>query len=248
MSEQLDQRRGSPGRTRPPFECGAVVGGGSDWLSVVLVDGDPISRYVLTAALEDAPNIDLLTATDDCAADATWRSQRVDLAILVAGPQENYVLAAQELAGHHIRSLLVGVHWTKHRLDAAFACGAAGCLSKDWAVNGLPTAALAAVAGYVVLSPDLAGLSVSPATSLSKDNRLDKLTGREREVLALLADGLSTTEVSESLVVSPATVKSHVSHALTKLGVRNRLEAILLMQADLGRRAEGTGQFRPVRR
>jgi DNA-binding CsgD family transcriptional regulator len=66
------------------------------------------------------------------------------------------------------------------------------------------------------------------------------LTDREHEVLSLLADGMSTVEAARSLGVSPATIKSHVSHALPKLGARNRLEAVLLIR-------NATRPYHPVR-
>jgi DNA-binding NarL/FixJ family response regulator len=64
-----------------------------------------------------------------------------------------------------------------------------------------------------------------PTTS---DRRLDVLTDREREVLALVATGLSNEEIADTLVVSPATAKTHVSRTMTKLGVRDRAQLVVL--------------------
>lgn len=213
---------------------------------VVLADGDPISRQVLGSTLCATGSVRLVAAMDSRTPVREWPQERPDLAILVAGPEENHVRMAQELVASEISPLLIGVDWTRHRLDAAFASGVAGCLSKQWAIGNLAAAANAAAAGYVVLSPDLVRMYVSGLFSTggptlkavsdgrSLDSMLGGLTVREREVLTRLAEGMSTTEVSDSLAVSPATVKSHVSHSLAKLGVRNRLEAVLLMQAALG--------------
>jgi DNA-binding NarL/FixJ family response regulator len=233
----------SPFAATEPADDANGTGGA---VRVVLADGDPISRQVLSALLDAARNIRLVAAVDSRVPPHEWPDERLDLAILVAGPEENHVRPAQRLIARDIGTLLVGVDWTKHRLGAAFASGVAGCLSKDWAIKNLGAAATAAAAGYVVISPDLMRLSVAgffpdngQAVRALADGRpvrelLGELTGREREVLTLLAEGRSTAEVSADLVVSPATVKSHVSHALTKLGVRSRLEAVLLMQAALG--------------
>jgi len=85
----------------------------------------------------------------------------------------------------------------------------------------------------VALPPELERLVVdrlsgwSPAVSM-RDPRLDSLTPREGEVLRLLAEGLDGIAISEKLFVSPATVRNHVQHILTKLGVHSRLEAVTL--------------------
>jgi DNA-binding NarL/FixJ family response regulator len=65
------------------------------------------------------------------------------------------------------------------------------------------------------------------------DTTRTPLTEREYEVLNLLAEGMSTAEAATELRVSPATVKSHVSHALPKLGARNRVEAVLMIKTDV---------------
>ncbi|WP_405783120.1 response regulator transcription factor [Streptomyces sp. NBC_00859] len=214
---------------------------------VLLLDGDPVSRQVFGGTLNGDDQVSLVATGDSRQPLAEWPLHRADLTILVSGPLENHVLKAQDVARRGGRALLVGVDWTKHRLDAALSSGVSGCLSKDWALCHLPQAAAAAATGHVVLSPDLVGLCVSMQpvdAGRGLAHRLRCLTRREREVLTLLAEGMSTSEVSDTLVVSQATIKSHVSHALTKLCVRNRLEAVLLMQAALGCGVQH-GDFRP---
>jgi DNA-binding NarL/FixJ family response regulator len=121
-----------------------------------------------------------------------------------------------------------------------FLAGASGCLVKETGIGGLAAAVGAVVSGYTVLSPQLHSLyghDTHHATNApvgragrSADRQLGSLTSRERTVLDLLAQGMSTAEVAARLKVSPATVKSHVSHTFSKLGVRNRLEAVLVAQ------------------
>ncbi|MGW7352432.1 response regulator transcription factor [Streptomyces sp. NPDC054784] len=222
---------------RTPTSGGTAAGPEPDRPRVLLLDSDPVSRLVFGGTLDADERVSLIGAHDSRMQPAEWPVRRADLVILVSGPSENHVLKAQEIARGGVRSLLVGVDWTKHRLDAALSAGVSGCLSKGWALTHLPVAAGAAATGHVVFSPDLVELfaAMKPMEGVHRlAHRLRCLTRREREVLTLLAEGMSTSEVSTTLVVSPATIKSHVSHALTKLGVRNRLEAVLLMQAALG--------------
>ncbi|GIH26474.1 DNA-binding response regulator [Acrocarpospora phusangensis] len=214
-----------------------IVAGGAEPPRVLLADSDPISRHVLGGTLREAAELDLIAATDSRRPVREWPLREADLVVIVAGPRENHVRLVQELTGEGVRALLIGVDWTRHSIEAAFASDVCGCISKDWAVTDLVAAAVAAASGYVVLSPDLVGMCVqvkpmSPVGAL--ESRLRALTVREREVLTLLAEGMTTAEVARRLTVSRATVKSHVSHVLTKVGARNRMEAVLLMRSALG--------------
>lgn len=217
-------------------------------IRVVLADADPISRYVLSDALRSAPNIRLVGAVDSRLPVEEWPAERPDVAILVAGLREDHIGLARKLVADEICVVLIGVGWTWHRIDAAFATGVAACLLKESDTEHLGVATTAAASGHVVISPELVVLYASgpghangqdPVRAIARRRSLDAvdaLTARERQVLTSLSDGMSTSEVATCLGVSPATVKSHVSHALAKLGVRNRLEAVLLTQRALAHR------------
>ena len=110
----------------------------------------------------------------------------------------------------------------KKALDA----GAIGYLLKDVSADELGTAIRSAQAGRATLSPEAAQSLVENAT-LPPIPGLD-LTEREREVLALMVEGLSNTQIAGKLTVSPSTIKSHVSSILSKMGASNRTEAVAL--------------------
>lgn len=108
----------------------------------------------------------------------------------------------------------------------ALQAGAIGYLLKDISAEKLAQAIRAAKAGRSTLSPEAAQALVQAAyqqPSLGHD-----LTDREWAVLGLMVEGLNNTEIAERLVVSPSTIKSHVSHILAKLGVTGRTEAVAL--------------------
>jgi NarL family two-component system response regulator LiaR len=108
----------------------------------------------------------------------------------------------------------------------ALEAGAIGYLLKDVSAEKLAQAIRAAYAGRSTLSPEATQVLVQAATQLPPPG--NDLTERERDVLALMVTGLNNTEISEKLVVSPSTIKSHVSHILTKFGVTSRTEAVAL--------------------
>lgn len=108
----------------------------------------------------------------------------------------------------------------------ALEAGAIGYLLKDVSADALARAIRAARAGRATLSPEAAQSLVETA-NLPPPPGLD-LTEREREVLLLMIDGLSNTQIAGRLTVSPSTVKSHVSNILSKLGVASRTEAVTL--------------------
>jgi NarL family two-component system response regulator LiaR len=108
----------------------------------------------------------------------------------------------------------------------ALQAGAIGYLLKDVSADELAQAIRAAHAGRTTVSPEAAQAlvhSVSQPPTPGHD-----LTERERHVLALLVEGLSNAQIADRLVVSPSTIKSHVSHILAKLGVASRTEAAAL--------------------
>jgi NarL family two-component system response regulator LiaR len=108
----------------------------------------------------------------------------------------------------------------------ALEAGAIGYLLKDVSADDLVAAIRAAHAGRATLSPEAAQALVQIANQPPTPG-LD-LTGREREVLALMVEGLNNTQIAGRLKVSPSTSKSHVSNILSKLGVASRTEAVTL--------------------
>lgn len=111
-------------------------------------------------------------------------------------------------------------------VQEALQAGAIGYLLKDVSADALAQAIRAAHAGRATLSPEAAQALVQAAAQPPTPGH--DLTERERDVLILMVEGLNNTQIADRLVVSPSTIKSHVSHILAKLGVASRTEAAAL--------------------
>jgi NarL family two-component system response regulator LiaR len=111
-------------------------------------------------------------------------------------------------------------------IKKALEAGAIAYLLKDVSADDLVRAIRAAHAGRATLSPEAAQALVETANQPPAPG-ID-MTGREREVLALMVEGLNNTQIAGKLTVSPSTIKSHVSNILSKLGVASRTEAVTL--------------------
>jgi NarL family two-component system response regulator LiaR len=111
-------------------------------------------------------------------------------------------------------------------IQNALQAGAIGYLLKNVSADELAQAIRAAHAGRATLSPEAAQALVFAANQPPEPGH--DLTERERAVLALLVEGLNNTQIAGRLVVSPSTIKSHVSNILSKLGVASRSEAVAL--------------------
>lgn len=113
----------------------------------------------------------------------------------------------------------------QERVQEALKAGAIGYLLKDTGIDELALAIRQACAGKASLSPEAASALISIATHPAPGHNL---TGREREVLALLVEGLSNPQIAARLQVGESTIKSHVAHLLHKLGAATRAEAVML--------------------
>jgi DNA-binding NarL/FixJ family response regulator len=115
----------------------------------------------------------------------------------------------------------------------ALRAGASGFLLKDAPRADLAAAIRVAAAGDALLAPSVTrrlieAFAARPAAVAPSPSRLASLTPRERDILTLVARGRSNSEIASDLVVSEATVKTHVGHLLAKLGLRDRVQAVIL--------------------
>jgi DNA-binding NarL/FixJ family response regulator len=112
-----------------------------------------------------------------------------------------------------------------HVLVQAIESGASGFVSKTRSIGEVTSAVRAAANGEALISPELLA-RLLPRLSRTRSGRLQELTEREREVLDLLADGLTNAAIAERLVVSVHTIRNHIANLSTKLGAHSKLEAL----------------------
>lgn len=111
-------------------------------------------------------------------------------------------------------------------IDSVFKAGAIGYILKNSTADEIAWAIRSAAAGRARISADVAQALVQSVNQ--RDIPVSDLTGRELEVLALMIEGLNNTQIASQLIVSPSTIKSHVSNILAKLGATSRTEAVTL--------------------
>jgi len=208
-------------------------------IRVLLVDDQPLIRGGIRALLEAEPGIEVAgEAGDGAAAVELARSLRPDVVLMdirmpgVDGLEATRrIIADPALADVHVVIL------TTFDLDEyvfeAIRLGAAGFLVKNSEPEELARGVRAAATGDALLSPGatrrLIGDYAARAKSAPATTRgLEALTDREREVLALVAEGLSNADIGERLVVSPLTAKTHVSRILGKLAARDRAHLVVI--------------------
>jgi DNA-binding NarL/FixJ family response regulator len=201
-------------------------------LRVVIADDQPLMRAGFKAVLEATGEIEVVAeAGDGEEAVAAARAHRPDVVLMdIRMPGLDGIEATRRLPGQRV--LILTTFGLDDYIIAALRAGASGFLLKDAPTDQVVDAVRAVAAGDAVLSPavtrrllDQVGRRLPAA--VSSEHGLDALTEREREVLRMLAAGLSNNEIAQALVVSEATVKSHVSSLLGKLGLRDRVQAVI---------------------
>ncbi|MFF4981126.1 response regulator [Streptomyces sp. NPDC001046] len=133
------------------------------------------------------------------------------------------------------RVLILTTFETEDYVAQALRAGASGFLGKDVTADALLAGIRTVASGDSLLSPGATRTlitrfltSPAPGTQLAPPERLAELTGREREVMALAAEGKSNAEIAELLVVSPLTVRTHIHRAMTKLNARDRAQLVVI--------------------
>ena len=198
-------------------------------LSVLIVDDHPVVRRGLRALLEVQDGIEVAGEAGDGATALALAGERTPDVILLdlklPGMDGLAVLTELKVRTNPARVLVLTSVTDHAPAAAAMRAGAAGVLYKDVDPDALVRAIRAVHDGHLLLAPEAAGTFLRPAHAPTRG--LDSLTGREREVLAELAQGRSNREIARALHVSEKTVKAHVSAVLAKLGVQDRTQAAL---------------------
>jgi DNA-binding NarL/FixJ family response regulator len=207
-------------------------------IRVVLVDDEQLVRSGLRMILESAGDIEVVgEAADGGGAVELVRRHRPDVALMdIRMPAMDGLAATRALTAlpDPPRVIMLTTFELDEYVHTALENGAVGFLLKDTPPRDLIQAVRTVAEGNAMLAPTVTRrliaefASRNSAKAVAARRRLDTLTGREREVVVAVAQGLSNAEIGRRLFMSEATVKAHVSRVLAKLGLSNRVQAAIL--------------------
>jgi DNA-binding NarL/FixJ family response regulator len=211
-------------------------------ITVLLADDQHLVRAGFRSLLKRDRNITVVgeASTGDEAV-RTARRLRPDVILMdIRMPGQDGIAATRQvLAELDTKVIILTTFETDEYVFAALAAGASGFLTKEIDPEGLREAVRVVAAGDALLSPSVTRRVVAQfanrpvaAAATPHRNRLAALTDREREVVRLVATGLSNDEIARDLVISPLTAKTHITRAITKLGVRDRVQLVIIAFED----------------
>ena len=209
---------------------------------VLIVDDEELVRTGLRLILESEPDLTVVgTASDGASAVTAVHRFRPDVVLMdIRMPGMDGLAATRQLlVGPEPADCKVVVLTTfdvDEHVYEALRAGASGFLLKDVPADQLAQAIRVAAAGEALLAPSVTRRLITAFTRrpsagtghVAAPPGLAELTSRELEVLTLLAEGLSNAEIAQRLFIGEATVKTHVARVLTKLGVRDRVQAVIV--------------------
>ncbi|MEU1687654.1 response regulator transcription factor [Micromonospora sp. NPDC005707] len=214
---------------------------------ILLADDQPLLRTGFRMVLGTEDDLDIVAEAGD-GVEAVELSRRLlpDVVLMdIRMPRMDGVAATRAIVDARlpVRVLILTTFDLDEYVVGALRAGASGFLAKDVPAEDLVTAIRTVAAGEAVVAPRILRrlldrfADVLPDPAAAPPKALNALTEREREVLVQVARGLSNAEIARELSVSETTVKTHVGHVLTKLGLRDRVQAVVL--------AYETGLVRP---
>ena len=204
-------------------------------IDVLIVDDEELVRTGLRMILDAEEDIRVISdARDGHEAISQARRLRPDVVLMdIRMPRMDGLDATRHLCAEHadIRVIVLTTFDLDEHVYAALSAGASGFLLKDAPASQLLHAIRVVNAGQALLAPSVTRRLVSrfaEVQSTAKPHLPADLTPRETEVLSLMAQGLSNSEIATRLFVGDATVKTHVARVLAKLGVRDRVQAVVM--------------------
>ncbi|GAA3092049.1 response regulator [Streptomyces roseofulvus] len=207
-------------------------------IRVVIADDEALLRMAFRMVLDAQPDMEPVgEAADGAQAVRLSRELRPDVVLMdVRMPGTDGIEATRQVAAvsPDTRVLILTTFDLDAYAFAALGAGASGFLLKNTRPEELLTAIRAVAAGDAVLSPRITRRllddfrpHLADSRTGVRDERLDRLSAREREVLAEIGRGLSNAEIADALHLAEATVKSHLGRILLKLGLRDRIQAVV---------------------
>ncbi|MGW7071410.1 response regulator [Streptomyces sp. NPDC054855] len=212
-------------------------------IRVLLADDQALLRSAFKVLVDSEPDMEVVAeASDGAEAVELARSEAADVVLMDIRMPGTDGLAATRLISAdpelaHVRVVMLTTFEVDEYVVQSLRAGASGFLGKGAEPDELLGAIRIAAAGDALLSPVatkgliakfLAQGGSSDGEGGVRGERLDALTGREREVLVQVAGGHSNDEIAERLEVSPLTVKTHVNRAMAKLGARDRAQLVVI--------------------
>ncbi|MFI5959514.1 response regulator [Cryptosporangium sp. NPDC051539] len=206
-------------------------------IRVLLVDDQPLIRSGFRALLEAEDDLEVVAeAGDGREGVAQARTHRPDVALVdVRMPVADGIEVTRQIAGDPALAAVHVVILTNYGLDEyvfhALRAGAAGFLVKDIEPEDFLHAVRVAARGDALLAPSITRKLIDRYVTRPAEvdaAALTALTHREREAVVLVAQGLSNVQIAERMVISPVTAKTHVNRAMSKLGVRDRAQLVVV--------------------
>ncbi len=204
-------------------------------IRVALVDDQEIVRRGIGMVLDLEPDIEVVAEADDGRA-AIALAARTDIDVIlmdVQMPEMDGLAATREIGEADGPPVIILTTFERDEyIFEALRAGASGFLLKNAPPEDVIDAVRVVTSGEALLSPSvtrrvIGAFASQPAPPTVTPSEVDRLTDRERGVLAKVAEGLSNAEIAEALYVGEATVKTHVSNILSKLHLRDRVQAVV---------------------